>query len=100
MFPKAAICPSCWSEAIADEALPTMGKLYSYAVVHVARKGYKTPYVIGYVDLDKDVRVSTPLAVDPKSPPPLDIDVRLVAGEIGRTDDGRAIMSHQFKPVE
>ena len=75
------------------------GTLYAFTVVHVARKGWRTPYVIAYVDLDNGVRVSAPLACDPRSPPPYDARVRLKVGEIGRTDDGRPIMSHQFEPA-
>lgn len=96
VFPKAKVCRACWSEQIVDHALASDGVLYSYAVVHVARKGWKTPYTIGYVDLDDGTRVSSLIACDPKSPPAPDTRVRLVAGEIGRTDDGSPIMSHQF----
>jgi uncharacterized protein len=95
-FPKGKICMSCWSEDIADTPLPATGTLYAFTTVHVARKGWRTPYVIAYVDLDNGVRVSAPIACDPKSPPPYDSNVRLKVGEIGRTDDGRPIMSHMF----
>lgn len=97
VFPKPKVCLKCWSEEIADNPLPATGKLYAFTVVHVARKGWRTPYVIAYVDLDNGVRVSAPLACDPKSPPAYDSPVRLKVGEIGRTDDGRPIMSHQFE---
>ncbi len=96
-FPKGKVCLACWSEDIADEPLPATGTLYAFTVVHVARKGWRTPYVIAYVDLDNGVRVSAPLACDPKAPLPYDSKVRLKVGEIGRTDDGRPIMSHLFE---
>jgi uncharacterized OB-fold protein len=98
-FPKGKVCLKCWSEDIADNPLPATGRLYAFTVVHVARKGWRTPYVIAYVDLDNGVRVSAPLACDPKAPPAYDSRVRLKVGEIGRTDDGRPIMSHQFEAV-
>jgi uncharacterized protein len=96
-FPKQPVCQECWSEEIADHALPSEGTLYAYSVVHVARKGWRTPYVIAYIDLENGVRVSAPLSCDPKRPPAYDSRVRLKAGEIGRTEDGRPIMSHQFE---
>lgn len=96
-FPKQPVCRVCWSEDIADNPLPSTGTLYAHAVVHVARKGWRTPYIIAYVDLDNGVRVSAPLACDPNAPPPYDSTVRLKVGEIGRHDDGRPIMSHQFE---
>ena len=98
-FPRQAVCLECWSEDIADHPLPNHGKLYAYAVVHVARKGWRTPYVIAYVDLANGVRVSAPLVCDPKQPPAYDSTVRLKVGEIGRHEDGRPIMSHQFEAV-
>ena len=79
--------------------MPSDGKLYAYAVVHVAREGWKTPYVIAYVDLANGVRVSAPLVCDPKQPPPYDSAVKLAVGEIGRAEDGRPIMSHRFQPA-
>ncbi len=98
-FPKGKVCLDCWSEDIADYPLSAFGKLYAFTVVHVARKGWRTPYVIAYVDLDDGVRVSAPLACDPTAPPAYDARVVLKVGEIGCTEDGRPIMSHQFEPV-
>ncbi len=80
-----------------DDTLPATGKLYAFTVVHVARKGWRTPYAIVYVDLDNGVRVSAPLACDPTSPPAYDSGVKLKVCEIGRTEDGRPIMSHMFE---
>ena len=99
IFPKPRVCLSCWSEDIADTPLPARGKLYAFTVVHVARKGWRTPYVIAYIDLENGVRVSAPLACDPKAPPAYDSPVRLKVGEIGRTDDGHSILSHQFEAI-
>lgn len=98
-FPSGKVCLHCWSEEIEDAPLAATGKLYAFTVVHVARKGWRTPYVIAYVDLDDGVRISAPLACDPKAPPAHDARVHLKVGEIGRTDDGRPIMSHQFDPA-
>lgn len=97
VFPKPGVCLECWCEDIEDVPLPPTGKLYAYSVVHVARKGWRTPYVIGFVDLEGGVRVSAPIACDPTSPPAYDSPVRLRIGEIGRTEDGRPILSHQFE---
>ena len=98
-FPKQGVCPECWLEEIADTAMPKEGKLYAFAVVHVARKGWKTPYVIAYVDLSNGVRICAPLACDPARPPAHDTSVRLRVGEIGQLEDGRPIMSHMFEAV-
>lgn len=96
-FPKQPVCRQCWSEDIADDPLPTEGSLYAFTIVHVARKGWQTPYAIAYVDLPNGVRVSAPLDCDVRNPPPYDSKVRFKVGAIGRTEDGRPIMSHQFE---
>jgi len=97
VFPKPKVCPACWSEDIDDKPLARGGTLYSYTVVHVARKGWQTPYVISYVDLDDGVRVSAPLDRDPTMPPPFDSRVRFTVGDVGRGDGDARVMSHKFK---
>lgn len=97
VFPKPNVCPSCWSESLDDHDLPRTGALYSYTVVHVARKGWQTPYVIAYVDLPNGVRVSTPLDCDPKSPPPIGSQLALTVKEIYHQADGTPVYSHHFQ---
>ena len=96
VFPKPAVCAQCWSEDIDSVALPSEGKLYSYAVIHAARKGWAAPYTVAYVDLPDGVRVCAPLDCDLKNPPPLDIDVTLTVGPLRTEDDGSKVYSHRF----
>jgi uncharacterized OB-fold protein len=57
-FPAHKACPSCGAESGQDAVLlsPT-GTLYSFSEIHVAPKGFATPYVVGYVDLPESVRL-------------------------------------------
>ena len=55
-FPSAHVCPECMSEAVAAADLANDGTLYSWSVVHVAPRGWNTPYIAGYVDLSDGVR--------------------------------------------
>lgn len=57
-FPLKQLCPYCSAAAPSVIALPTQGRLYAYTTVHVSQ-GRPTPYRIGYVDLEGDVRVLT-----------------------------------------
>lgn len=59
-FPLKQLCPYCAAATPSVIALPTQGRLYAYTTVHVAQ-GRPTPYRIGYVDLEGDVRVLTNL---------------------------------------
>jgi uncharacterized OB-fold protein len=64
-FPKPPICHRCWSESVEAVDLSTRGTLYSYSVVHVGPAPWKLPYVLGYVDLDDDVRVLAHIRAEP-----------------------------------
>jgi benzoylsuccinyl-CoA thiolase BbsA subunit len=98
MFPKPRVCPTCWSDEIDVVTLPSSGKLYSYAIVHNARKGWSAPYAIAYVDLPDGVRVCAPLDCDLQSPPPLDIEVELAVGRLRTGDAGNDVFSYRYSP--
>ena len=100
VFPKPKICSSCWSTEQEDVALATRGRLYSFSIVHAARKGWPSPYAIAYVDLEDGVRICAPLETDVAHPPPLDIPVELIVGTLRANADGTPVLSHLFKPVQ
>ena len=99
VFPKPRICSSCWSTEQEDVALASRGRLYSFSVVHAARKGWPSPYAIAYVDLEDGVRVCGPLEGDVANPPPLDAPMELIVGTLRTDADGVAVLSHRFKPI-
>ena len=100
VFPKPMICHSCWSETIDDVELARSGKLYSYSVVHAARKGWPSPYAIAYVDLDDGVRVCGQLDRAPDVETPLDAKVMLTLGPLREGADGKVYHAHRFVLVE
>src|SRR5207302_7584728 len=57
-FPAREVCSGCGrDDGLAEVELAPEGSLYTFSEVHVAPKGFATPYVIGYVDLADGVRV-------------------------------------------
>ena len=100
VFPKPKICCVCWSADQHDLALATRGTLYSFSIVHAARKGWPSPYAIAYVDLEDGVRVCAPLEADVAHPPQLDTPVELIVGTLRANGDGTPVLSHRFKPVQ
>ena len=100
VFPKPKICSACWSTDQQDLALAARGRLYSFSIVHAARKGWPSPYAIAYVDLEDGVRICAPLDADLSQPPQLDIAVELVVGRLRTDGDGTAVLSHRVKPVQ
>lgn len=65
-FPAREFCPSCGSEHIeAGTSLAATGRLYSFTTVRQAPSGRSTPYNLGYIDLDDNVRVMAQVEGDP-----------------------------------
>lgn len=96
-FPRPKVCSACWSEAIEPAHLSTEGELYTFAVVHASRPGWRTPYMLGYVDLPEGVRVCAPIDAAANQPAAIGARVRLVAGVLRTNPDGGPVLSHRFE---
>ena len=66
-FPTREFCPACFTDGPHPvRALERSGSVFSYTVVHQAPGGRRTPYVLGYVDLELDrVRVLAQIDIAP-----------------------------------
>lgn len=96
-FPSAHVCPECMSEAVEPADLASEGTLYSWSVVHVAPKGWNTPYIAGYVDLADGVRVFAHITGADGSSLEMDMPVSLTTAVLG-DDDGVPVESYAFTP--
>jgi uncharacterized OB-fold protein len=94
-FPRAPVCSSCMSENIRAQAMPRVGTLYAFSVVHVAAKKWKKPMRIGYVDLPNGSRVFSHLEGADLA---IGNDVEVGVGHIGDDDEG-PIKSFVFRKV-
>ena len=57
-FPPHPMCPACGAESGQDTVqLSPVGTLYTFSEIHIAPKGFATPYAVGYVDLPEGVRL-------------------------------------------
>jgi uncharacterized OB-fold protein len=68
-FPSRMVCPACGSRDFEEVAMPETGKIATYTTVHVGPKflEHATPYVLGIVEFENGVRVTTQIAdADPK----------------------------------
>jgi uncharacterized OB-fold protein len=100
MFPKALVCPKCMDEEILPFLLRDGGVLYSYSKLHLARKGWQVPYVIGYVDFPQGVRVMGPIDTNGPHPPRCGARVRVDVGTLRTGVDGIDYLSHCFVPID
>jgi uncharacterized OB-fold protein len=95
-FPAREICSGCGrDDGLSEAELSSEGTLYTFSEVHVAPKGFATPYVIGYVDLADGVRV---LGQVDGTAADLCIgqNVSMHAGTIRKKADGTDVISYRF----
>ena len=95
-FPARDVCSGCGRDDRLEEVeLDSAGTLYTFSEVHVGPKGFPTPYVIGYVDLDAGVRV---LAQINGTAADLKVGERVTAhvGPIRQRGDGTDVISYRF----
>jgi uncharacterized OB-fold protein len=105
-FPAHNACPSCGAESGQDMVLlsPT-GTLYSFSEIHVAPKGFATPYAVGYVDLPEGVRLfgqiegrAAELRIGQKVAVTLGpVRAEASAGSAAGAGGGRTVISYKFK---
>ena len=95
-FPAREVCSGCGrDDQLSEVELDSVGTLYTFSEVHVGPKGFPTPYVIGYVDLDMGVRV---LGQVEGTAADLKVGERVCAheGSIRKKGDGTDVISYRF----
>src|ERR1700704_3736348 len=95
-FPAREVCSACGSGDIAPVELSARGKLYSFSEVHVAPKGFPTPYVVGYVAVEDGVRLFGQVE-GAGSNLSLDQSGVVVLGPIRTRNDGTQVVSYKFR---
>ena len=99
-FPVTTLCTGCFSEEIENTALSQEGTIYTFTTVYIGVKGFKTPYMLAWVDLD-DSRLAAQLDWDParKDEIKSGLKVRLNVDVLRMDDDGKEIVGYKFKPI-
>ena len=104
-FPKRQFCIECYkSDELKEIRLSTQGILHTFTVVHRATPDFKTPYMVGYIDLEENgVRVFAPIT--DCRPEDLNVGMRmeLVFGKkdkIPKDENDRKQLTYQFRPLK
>lgn len=97
-FPARSVCSRCLCGDVERVPLCSSGTLYTYTVIHQSLPQFETPYVLGYVDLDDNVRVAGQLAdVEPDE---LKLGMRLtIQFETLENGDGEKVLWFRFRPA-
>jgi uncharacterized protein len=96
-FPPHPSCPACGAESGQDAVqLSPVGTLYTFSEIHIAPKGFTTPYVVGYIDLPEGVRLFGQIegrAADLR----LGQQVVVTLGQVRTEASGGTVVSYKFK---
>jgi uncharacterized OB-fold protein len=97
-FPARSVCSRCLCGDVERVPLCSSGTLYTYTVIHQSLPQFETPYVLGYVDLDDNVRVAGQI-VDVEADA-LQLGMRLTTQvEPRKNADGEHVLWFRFRPA-
>lgn len=102
-FPKIPVCSRCGVRGTMEEYhLGQKGKIESFTVVWSPLPGFKAPSVQSLIKLDEGVTIWSLMTGCEPSDDALKIgmDVELVIEKVREDQEGREIMSYQYKPVK
>ena len=97
-FPARSVCSRCLCGDLEIVPLCSTGTLYTYTVIHQSLPQFETPYILGYVDLDDNVRVAGQIfGVDVDA---LELGMRVtIQVEPRDNPDGKQVLWFRFKPA-
>jgi uncharacterized OB-fold protein len=102
-FPRIPICARCGVKGTMEEYhLGQKGKIDSFTVVWSPLPGFKAPSVQSLIKLDEGLTIWSLMTGCEPSGETLEIgmDVELVIGKVREDQEGREIVSYQYKPVK
>jgi scaffold protein (connect acetoacetyl-CoA thiolase and HMG-CoA synthase) len=98
-FPPKARCPECFQSNLRSVALDGRGTLYSYTTVFIPSRNFKPPYTVGYVELDKGVRVFGQIRARQGESLVIGSPVKAVIDYLWKGSDGRNVSGYLFEPA-
>jgi uncharacterized OB-fold protein len=97
-FPPHPLCPSCGAPNGQERVeLSAVGTLYTFSEIHIAPKGFATPYAVGYLDLPEGVRLFGQIEAK-ASELTVGQQLAVTLGQV-RADPAGAVISYKFKPL-
>ncbi len=98
-FPSRRVCAKCLSQKIEVLPLSKQGTVYTYTTIYQSTPEFQVPYILVYVDLPEGVRVLAQLTQCSPEAVRIGMPVEVVFEEVGRDQEGRAIIGYRFRPV-
>lgn len=102
-YPKKDFCPKCMLENMLDVAVSNEGVLYTYTTVHLGVKGFKTPYLLGWVDFpEQGIRFAAQIDYDIQQAAAMlkpGQKVKMTLGILRTLENGKEVIGYRYKPV-
>lgn len=102
-FPKTSRCLYCQNEEVEEYLLKNEGTVTAASVVtRPPAKHYRgpVPFAIGFVELEDELRVWTPLASSDPEVFKSGMEVELVLQDLYQNDEGDTVVGFAFTPKE
>lgn len=102
-YPKKSFCPQCMLENMVDTAVNNEGVLYTFTTVYLGVKGFKTPYLLGWIDFpEQGIRFAAQIDYDiqqaqEKLKPGQ--KVKMTLGVLRTLDDGKEVIGYRYQPI-
>jgi uncharacterized protein len=100
-FPRRKLCIKCLQDdSLKNETLKEGGKLYTYTIVHRAVPDFSIPYMVGYIDFEKEgVRVFSQITACEPEELKIGMEMKLVFEGTAMSDPGKRRMVYKFRPI-
>jgi uncharacterized protein len=100
-FPRRKLCIKCLQDdSLQDGTLKEGGKLYTFTIVHRGSPDFSVPYVVGYVDFEREgVRVFSQITGCQPEELKIGMDMRLIFEGTAMSDPSKRRMVYKFTPV-
>jgi uncharacterized OB-fold protein len=97
MFPVRGGCPGCGAPEVEPLALSDHGTVWTFTVIHIRPPGYlgPCPYVLGVVELDDGLRVTSIVTADDVEDVRIGDRVGFELIDVGTPDTPRLTFAHR-----
>ena len=101
-FPRRANCIRCLKDdALKDITLCGTAKLHTYTTVYRAPSGFKTPYMVGYLDFEEEgIRVFAQLTACKPEDLEIGMKMELLFEEMEMEEKEKRKLVYKFKPAK
>ena len=96
-FPPKPYCFRCFNEAMGTVKLGQRGILYSFTTSYMPSEHFDPPYTVGWIDIEKGLRIFSPIKKDDAGNLYIGMAMELVIDELWQ-EEGKSVTGYQYRP--